>query len=196
MDSSDPSLCKPLLTNRRSSQHQTSSGLAPPPSLNRLAQDLTNHAGPPTLAEQTWTTLGSGSFHPWARVEAGGQSGCGQGDGEALCREGTGASCLNLTVHRSLDSGLKRHFGGNGAVGSLGCQGGGMVEAPHRGSILSRAGREVWGQSPGMEMWEQQEGGVQLQGDDDCTEIAREHGVQAVGVPELPCGQLTAELRT
>lgn len=47
-----------------------------------------------------------------------------------------------------------------------------------------------------MEMWEQQEGGVQLQGDDDCTETHGSMGVQAVGVPELPCGQLTAELRT
>lgn len=35
--------------------HNIKRALALPssPSLNRLAQDLTNHAGPPTLAEQT-----------------------------------------------------------------------------------------------------------------------------------------------
>ena len=68
---------------------------------------------------------------------------------------------------------------------------------PYRGSILSKDGRgEVWGQSPGMETWGQQEEGVQLQGDHDCTEMHRRMGVQAVGVPELPCGQLRAAPRT
>ena len=52
---------------------------------------------------------------------------------------------------------------------------------PCRGSILSRDGRgEVWGRSPGVETWEQQEEGVQPQGARDCIETHRRMGVQAV----------------
>lgn len=84
-----------------------------------------------------------------------------------------------------------------GMLEAWGAREGVWLGLPYRRSILSGAGRgEIWGQSPGMETWEQQEGGVQLQGDDDCTEMHGIMGVQAVGVPELPCGQLTAELRT
>ena len=122
---------RPLLvqtsTGPTEGHHNIKRALALPsfPSLNRLAQDLTNHAGPPTLTEQTWTCFGQWQLPPlgqgrgWGSKRAGGRE-----MGEALCRERSGGLlCLNLMVHRSLDSGLKYHFGGNGACWKPGVPG-------------------------------------------------------------------------
>ena len=107
------------------------------PFLNRLAQDLSNHARPPpNLAEQTWTCFGQWQLLPLRQGGGGGagsQMGWGQGDGGGLLyfREGNrGLLCLNLAAHRGLDSGLRCHSGAVGPAGSLGCQGGGAVSAP------------------------------------------------------------------
>lgn len=139
MDSNDLSLCKPSLGQRKAiaTSNELCMALLSFPFLNRLAQDLSNHARPPpNLAEQTWTCFGQWQLLPLGQGGGGGegsQMGWGQGDGGGLlyCREGNrGLLCLNLAAHRSLDSGLKCHSGAVGPVHSLGCQGGGAVSTP------------------------------------------------------------------
>lgn len=70
------------------------------PFLNRLAQDLSNHARPPpNLAEQTWTCFGQWQLLPWARVEvaergvkwAGGRE---MGEAFSTAEKATGASSV------------------------------------------------------------------------------------------------------
>ena len=102
------------------------------PSLNRLAQNLTNHAGPPTLAEQTWTCFGQWQLPPWARVEAGGHSRLGAGRwGRPSAEKANGASSVLTSRFTGAWTVVSNAtLGAVGHIGSLGCQRGGMVSAP------------------------------------------------------------------
>lgn len=145
MDSSESPPWLSLWTNRESSQHQASSGLALLPFPEQAGSGFDKSCWASNWLN--WTRFGQWQLAPLEGpgVEAGGQAGCRQGDGGALCRRGNwGLLCLNLTDPQEPGQWSQMPHRGNGACWRLtrGAREEVWSGLPYRGSILSRAGRE------------------------------------------------------